>query len=284
MSVNVQQTAADLVQQLAKDLNNRDLELPTFPEAVVRIQRALQSPDAETGKIVRIVSSDPALAARILQIANSAAMRTSNKEIVDVRRAVVHMGFKLVQSTAVAFALRQMERNEALSAGAKAELKAIWSESVELAALCFVIAQHHTKLNPEEALLAGLLSVLGRLYIFMKWQDYGDVGWEELAEILDSWHPAIAKAIGETWGMSAPLVEALEHQLEPDLPVQESATLAEVLAASRLIHQHTSARTPLDAASYPLLQRLGIAGVDSESVALAEHAEQIAGVRNALTN
>jgi HD-like signal output (HDOD) protein len=284
VSVNAQQTAADLVQQLAKDLNNRDLELPTFPEAVVRIQRALQSPDAETGKIVRIVSSDPALAARILQIANSAAMRTSNKEIVDVRRAVVHMGFKLVQSTAVAFALRQMERNEALSAGARKELKAIWDESVELAALCFVIAQHYTKLNPEEALLAGLLSVLGRLYIFMKWQEYGDVGWEELAEILNSWHPAIAKAIAETWGMSEPLAEALEHQLEPDLPVQESATLAEVLSASRLIHQHTVAQTPLEPSLYPLVQRLGIAGVDSERVTLDEHADQIAGIRNALTN
>lgn len=275
-------TAADLVQQLAQDLNNRDLELPTFPEAVVRIQRALQASDVQVTEIVRIVSSDPALAARILQLANSAALRTTAKEIVDVRKAVIHMGFKLVQSTSVAFALRQIERSEGLSAGARAELEAIWTESVELAALCYVIAQKYTKLNAEEALLAGLLSVLGRLYIFMKWQEYGDVGWDELGAILNEWHPAIAKAIAETWGMSDELARALESQLESDPPMQETATLAEVLAASRLIHQHRRASQPLDAALYPLLQRLGVAGVGDEDVSLAQHAEQIAAIRNAL--
>lgn len=284
VAVTAQQTAADLAQQLAKDLNNRDLELPTFPEAVVRIQRALQSPDVEISKIVRIVSSDPALAARILQLANSAGLQPATKKIVDVRKAVIHMGFKLVQSSAVSFALRQMERSEDLSAGAKTELKAIWTESVELAALCFVIAQHYTKLNPEEALLTGLLSVLGRLYVFMKWQEYGDVGWDELAAILNTWHPSIAKAIAETWGMSAELAHALEVQLEPDLEVQETATLAEVLAASRLIHQHSVAQRQLDATLYPLLQRLGIAGATDENVTLEEHADQIAAIRNALRN
>lgn len=276
-------TAADLVQQLARDLTNGDLELPTFPEAVVRIQRALQATDVQITEIVRIVSSDPALAARILKLANSAALRTTTKEIVDVRKAVIHMGFKLVQSTSVAFALRQMERSEGLSAAAQAELKAIWTESVELAALCYVIAQKYTKLNAEEALLAGLLSVLGRLYIFMKWQEYGDVGWEELGAILNEWHPAIAKAIAETWGMSDELAIALESQLESDLPVQEKATLAEVLAASRLIYQHQRASQPLDGALYPLLQRLGVAGAGDESVGLEAHAEQLAGIRNALT-
>ena len=282
MAETAHQTAANLAQQLAQDLNNRDLELPTFPDAVVRIQRALQSPDVETSKIVRIISSDPALAARILQLANSAGLRASGSEITDVRRAIVHMGFKLVQSSAVAFALRQMERNEALSAGARTALKDIWMESVELAALCFVVAQHYTKLNPEEALLAGLLSVLGRLYIFMKWQEYGDVGWDELGAILETWHPAIAKAIAENWGMSEELVHALEVQLESDLPVQETASLAEVLSASRLIQQHQAAQQILDPALYPLLQRLGIAGAQDEEVTLEQHADQVAAIRNAL--
>ena len=282
MSVTAPSTAADLVQQLAKDLNSGDLELPTFPEAVVRIQRALQVPEVKINDIVRIVSSDPALAARILQLANSAALRTTTKEIIDVRKAVIHMGFKLVQSTAVSFALRQMERADGLSPGAKAELKAIWTESVALAALCYVIAKQYTKLNGEEAMLCGLLSVLGRLYIFMKWQEYGEVGWDELAEILNEWHPAIAKAIAETWGMSSELAQALENQLEPDIPVSEEATLTEVLAASRLIHQHEVAQQPLDPMLYPLLQRLGIAGANDQEVSLAEHADQISAIRNAL--
>lgn len=135
MSAAAPVTAADFVQMLARDLTNNDLELPTFPEAVVRIQQAFQRDDVNANEIVRIISSDPALAARILKTANSAAVRTSANEITDVRKAVVQMGFKLLQSSAISFALRQLERNEGLSEDARTALKGIWTESVELAVL-----------------------------------------------------------------------------------------------------------------------------------------------------
>jgi HD-like signal output (HDOD) protein len=282
VSVAAPQTAADFVQILARDLTNRDLELPTFPESVVRIQRAFQADNVKTSEIVRIISSDPAFAARVVQIANSAIVRTSANEIVDVRKAVVQMGFKLVQSSAVSFALRQLERNEKLAPDARAALREIWNDSVDLASMCFVIARQYTKLNAEEALLTGLLSVLGRLYIFMKAQEYADIGFEALAAILEDWHPAIAKAIAETWGMSDELAKAIESQLETDPPVEEQATLTEVLVAARLITQHQKAGEPLNGAMYPFLQRLGVAGADDTEIALTEHADQIAGIRAAL--
>ena len=185
------------------------------------------------------------------------------------------MGNKLVQSSVVAFALRQAERNEGLSEESRAALKEIWEESVELAARCYVITKKFTKLNADEALLTGLLSVLGRLYIFMKSQEYGGIEYAELEIILADWHPAISKAIAESWGMSGDLVNALEAQLDTDPPLLESASLAEVLAAARLILQHNTSGSPLEAGEYPLLQRLGIANQDESSVTLDNHAEAI---------
>lgn len=275
-------TAADFVQMLARDLTNNDLELPTFPDAVVRIQQAFQKEDTNANEIVRIISSDPALAARVIKIANSAAVRTSASEITDVRKAVVQMGFKLVQSSAISFALRQIERNEGLSDDARTALKAIWTESVELAARSYVIAKHYTKLNAEEAMLAGLLAVLGRLYIFMKSIDYPDMPISELDEILKEWHPVIAKSIAETWGMSDELANALENQLHADLPVEEKATIAEVLIAARLLYQHELAEEPLDGTLFPLLQRLGVCSADDAEVSVEEHRPQIDNIRNAL--
>ena len=64
--------------------------------------------------------------------------------------------------------------------------------------------------------------------------------------------------------------------------MQETTTLVEVLAASRLIYQHKRASRPPDAALHPLLQRLGVAGAGNEDVSLAQHAEQIAAIRDAL--
>lgn len=281
MPAEAMQTAAEFVQQLAGDLNKGDLELPMFPDSVVRIQQVLQAEEVDVDEIVRIISSDPALAARVLQLSNSAAIRGA-LEITEVRQAVVRIGNKLVQSSAVAFAIRQAERNEGLSEESRTALKEIWAESVALAARCYVIAKKYTKLNADEALLTGLLSVLGRLYIFMKSQEYGAMDFAELDTILADWHPAISKAIAESWNMSDELVNALETQLDVNPELRESASLTEVLSAARLILQHTNSGEPLDASEYPLLQRLGIADHDNSSVSLDEHAETIAEISQGL--
>ena len=282
VSATASNIAADFVQLLAKDLNSNDLELPAFPDAVVRIQQAFQAQDARASEIVRIISSDPALAASMLKIANSAAVRASADEIVDVRKAVVQMGFKLVQSSAVSYALRQMQRNEGLSEEARTALKEIWTQSVDLAALSYVIAKNFTKLNADEAMLAGLLSVLGKLYIFMKSLDFPDMSYAEMDSVFQDWHPAIAKAIAETWGMSDSLTAALESQLETDIAATTTTTLTEVLVAARLFAQHDDAGEPVDGSLYPVLQRMGISQPNNHDVTLHKFQEQIDNIRNAL--
>lgn len=281
MSAEAMQAAASFVEGLAADLNKGDLELPMFSGTAVRIQKAFQVEDVNIDEIVRLISSDPAIAARVLELANSAAVR-GNSQITDLRQAVIRMGDKLVQSSVLTFALRQVKKNDGLSEGSKTKLRGIWIESVELAARSYVIAKEFTKLNANEALLTGLLSVVGRLYILLKAQECGVEDDMELDKVLADWHPAISKAIGESWNMSDELVNALEHQLETDPPLQENATLAEVLCAARLILQQDGADEALVASEYPLLQRLGIAEHDDTSVSLAEHAEALDNIRQGL--
>ncbi len=281
MSAEAMQAAAGFVQQLAGDLNRGDLELPMFPDSAVRIQKAFGVEEVDLEEIIRIISSDPAIAARVLQLANSAAVRGS-VEIVEVRQAVIRLGNKLVQSSVAAFALRQVQKNEGLSEEARKVLKAIWEESVELAAHSYVIARKYTKINADEALLTGLISVVGRLYIFLKSQEVGTIAYAELEPILADWHPSICKAIADSWGMPAEITDALETQMETNPPLQETATLAEVLSAAKLIHDHSESGEPLDASEYPLLQRLGIADHGDSAVTLDEHADALDDIRQGL--
>ena len=213
MTAEAMQTAAEFVGELAGDLNKGDLELPMFSGTAVRIQRALQDEDVKIDEIVRLISSDPAIAARVLELANSAAIR-GGREITDLRQAVIRMGNKIVQSSVLNFALRQVERNGGLPDGVKTTLRRIWVDSVELAARCYVIAREFTTISPNEALLAGLLSVIGRLYILLKSVEHGMADDTELEQVLSDWHPAISKAIAESWNMSDELVDALESQME----------------------------------------------------------------------
>lgn len=281
MSAEAMQTAASFVEGLASDLNKGDLELPMFSGTAVRIQRAFQVEEVDIDEIVRLISSDPAIAARVLELANSAAIRGA-RQITDLRQAVIRMGDKLVQSSVMTFAMRQVERNGDLSEGSRKKLREIWIESIELAARCHVIAREFTRLNANEALLTGLLSVVGRLYIILKSQECGVEDDPELEQVLADWHPAISKAIGESWNMSEELVNALEHQLESDPPLQENATLAEVLCAAKLLLKYDVSGEPLVVSDYPLLQRLGIADHGDTEVSLAEHAEALDNVRQGL--
>src|SRR5690606_14379294 len=246
MSSAAQAAGFSFVERLAQDLRDERLELPSFPEAVLRVQRALQSPDTTTDEIVRILSSEPALAARLLRIANSVEFRRMDTEITDLRKAVSRMGFNMVRSVSVAFAMRQLRRKDSYSAEVQAQLETVWKESIEIAAACFVIAKRLTRVNPDQALLVGLLHVLGRLYIIMRAGDMDELSEADMREVVGSWHAAIGKAILESWGLPAALQHAVEHQDEYETEVEGDVGLTDILIAAKLL-----TRGEQNAARYP---------------------------------
>src|SRR4029079_19621577 len=170
-------------------------------EAVLRIQRALQSPDTSTDDIVKILSSEPTLAARLLRIANSAEFRRMDQDVTDLRKAVSRMGFNMVRSVSVAFAMRQLRKKDTYTPVVQTELEHAWKESLEIAAACFVIAKRFTRLNPDQALLTGLWRVIARLYIIMRSKEAEDLSEAECRDVVNSWHASIGKAILESWGL-----------------------------------------------------------------------------------
>ena len=103
---------ADLFSFLQKLVNDmyEDLELPGFPDVVVRLQQTLADDKSSARDIVRLVSSDTALSAKLLQLANSAAFKPGDRNISDLKAAVTVLGFSLVRGTATSFAMRQMEQ------------------------------------------------------------------------------------------------------------------------------------------------------------------------------
>ena len=278
MSTTPQAVGFGFVEQLAKDLRDERLELPAFPEAVLRIQRALQSPDTSTDDVVKILGSEPALAARLLRIANSAEFRRMDQDVTDLRKAVSRMGFNMVRSVSVAFAMRQLRKKDAYTPVAQTELEHAWNDSVEIAAACFVIARRFTKLNPDQALLTGLLHVLGRLYIIMRSKDAEELSEADFRQVADSWHASIGKAIIESWGLPEEMQHAIEHQDELELKVDGQVSLTDVLIAAKLL---TAKKTELE--KYPALRRIGVAAGDRAMGVMEEYAEELKGVRSSLS-
>jgi HD-like signal output (HDOD) protein len=277
MSTTANAVGFSFVERLAKDLRDERLELPAFPEAVIRIQRVLQSPDTRTEDVVRILSSEPALAARLLRMANSAEFRRSDQNITDLKNAVARMGFNMVRSVAVAFAMRQLRRKDTYSPTAQLELEQAWEESLNTSAACFVIARRFTRLNPDQALLTGLLHVLGRLYIVMRSKDAAELSDTEMRQIIDGWHASIGKAILESWGLPEELQHAVEHQDELELAQDGDVSMTDVLIAAKVL-----AKGETDGAKFPALRRVGVAAT-GDTRPMEQHAEELKNVRASLS-
>lgn len=284
--------AYSFVERLARDLQDAHFELPAFPDAVLRVQHALQSPDTSAADVVAILASDPGLAANVLRIANSAAFRAASGEITDLRNAVSRLGFNMVRTVAVEFAMRQLRRRDVQSAVVRDEIEAIWHDSLKIASFCYVIAKHYTRVNSDQALLSGLLHGLGRLYIVMRAEEMTDVSTAGIREVADGWQATIGKAILESWGLPEPLQHAVEHQDdvetesvgagENDGPgiAAGAVTLTDVLIAAKFLASGSGDR---DARNVPALRWLNAMKKDGAGAVLADHDEEIRTLRTSFS-
>ena len=218
--------------QVAAELSAGTVDLPCFPDVVLRIRKALDDPKNTPGKTVTVVGAEPRLAARLLQTANSAAFNPANKPVTDLRTAITRLGQQVVQSAAMAFALQHMKDQESLSSIAE-PLSALWKESISVALICQIVAVR-TKVSPDEAFLTGLLHGIGRLYLMVraisKAREFGDQ--QSFIELVAGWQASIGKAVLENWGFAPQMCEAIAEQRDYERKRKRIAELSDVLIVS----------------------------------------------------
>ncbi len=277
--------AFKFVQGLAADLGKDELELPGFPDTVAKLHQDLGDESKSVSEIVDRINSEPVLAARIIQLANSAAFNTTGREISNPRAAVTQLGFNVVRSTATSFAVRQLEQQEWL-APVRPALQKIWQRSNDVAAICHVLGGHAQMLRADEAMTAGLFHELGNLYLLTQAHKEGlevvkDPAWEEIAA---DWHPTVAKAFVEAWGMPEHVAEAIESQDAVARNELEAASqLTRLLSAAKL-YNTLQELTDDDEYAQEARQRLEELYVSGEQFMnlVAAHEQEIADVRQTI--
>jgi HD-like signal output (HDOD) protein len=274
---------AALVQNLALDLKTNELELPGFPDVVMRLHRTLADETSTVKDIVRLIRTEPALAGRLVQLANSAAFNSGGHEVSDLRTAITHLGFNVVRSQATTFAMRQMEQLHWLKP-IRAQLADIWKTSNNVAAICHAVGKRVDGVQADEALATGLFHLLGKLYLFTRaLRDGVDVGtiadWEAA---INDWHPVIAKAILDNWNMPARISEAVENQNALfDAEYRDLPPLARVLAAAKLYYRLQGPPDHQTAQRQQLLSSVRVAG-ESFMEVVARWRQEIEATRHAM--
>ncbi len=271
------------VQSLATELSGGKVELPSFPDVAIRVRKVLADEKTTLEQVVRVVGSEPALAARLLKMANSAAF-SRGKAVTDLRTAINRMGYNMVRSAAMSFAMAQIRQAESLQS-IKPMLEDLWKQSIQVAAVAYVLARNFTQRNPDEALLAGLLHGIGKLYILTRTAKHPALFEDQasLQALLRDWHASIGKAILENWELPAEVCEAVadhediqrDHRGTPDLT--DLVTVAVMMAAYA---EHPS-DLELNMQGIKSFHRLGLDGQKAQLV-MQEMQTEVVAMRDAL--
>jgi len=285
---DTREIAADVaftfVQALAAELSGGKIELPGFPHIVMRVQKVLGDDHADADRIIKVLGSEPVLASQIVRMANSAALNPAGARIADLRAAVARVGLDTVRSATIAFAMRQLRDAPSLK-GLEAQLGVLWRRSVLVASLTCVVARRLTSVNPDTALLAGLLQGIGRLYILTRASNHRTLFADQASyqAIEQDWHLSIAAALLESWGIADEIVQAVHDSENFERDTRGAPSLTDVLIVGTILAEHHNQPKVLQAQIHCAkpLQRLKLDAPACEAF-IAESATDIESLREAL--
>jgi len=227
---------------LASDLSAGNIELPSFPDVVLRVRKALENENSSTHDLVRVISAEPVLAARLLTVANSAALKPSGDPITDLNMAVNRLGRSMIRSTAMAFALAQLRSAQKLEL-VRERLEALWQRSAHVAALCFVLSRRFTRLNPDEALFIGLMHGIGEMYIVVQADSHPALlaDADDMTKIIEEWGAQIGSSVLDSWGFAENVSAAVGQFQDTDREHDGDIDFTDVLILAYLLHRFVTA-------------------------------------------
>ncbi len=199
--------------------------LPSFPTLYLDIMREIESPNSSTQGIAKIIAKDPGITAKILQVANSAALGLPEK-VSDPVDAVQQLGMTTVRSlvlSAQVYGSYAPGRLKGFSA------EALWTHLMKCGDLARTLMrrEHAEFTDSEDAFTAGMLHDMGKLMLADSLPD--DFGRalklaadEKIAlpeaemEIFGATHAGLAAYLLGLWGLPTPIVEAVAFHHTPE--------------------------------------------------------------------
>jgi diguanylate cyclase (GGDEF)-like protein len=195
-------------------------DLPSMPGVVVEVLRLSKDEEAGIGDFARVISGDPALAIKLLQLSNSSMFSTGH-EVKTLDRACMVLGLKTVQLMALSFSLRS-----SLPEGDAEFLKEYWARSLVAAVAARTFSRYMNYGLDDEAFLCGLLNQLGHLVIAQCMPDeYRGVlerskgcwpGPEDELEVLGFDSAFVGAGLLKSWELPAPVYLSIAHASRAD--------------------------------------------------------------------
>jgi putative nucleotidyltransferase with HDIG domain len=188
--------------------------------------------------LVRVVSKDPALAARVMHLAN-AAYCAPLQEVTTVGEAVVRMGTGAVRNLVIAACLATGGRDARIyGPGGRQQL----DHAIGTAYMAYLVAQL-ARIQPDEAFLGGLLHDIGKLLLLKLARDYSrwvgtSASAEEVEDVMRSEHSALGAVLLRSLHLPRQLVESVLWHHNPQGAAEHPLEAEAIYLADRLSHRY----------------------------------------------
>ena len=209
-----------LANQSLKTVISRLRSIPSLPTLYEELTAALRKEDPSLSQIAKIISKDVGMAAKILQLANSAFVGASGR-VSSLSQAMSLIGTETVRTLVLSVhVFSQFESNPQVTAN----LPALWDHSVAVSALAQRIANSEgcAKTIVEESFTAGLLHDIGKVVLLAEMpREYHQIFETNPAskdaelQRLGCTHAEVGAYLMSIWGLPLSLVHAVAFHHRP---------------------------------------------------------------------
>ena len=246
------------------------LLLPSLPDVALKLKEECEKEDTNAKNIARVISQDPAMSVRLLQVANSSLYRTSHSTD-NIQMAITKLGLKLVRDLIISLSMKQLyETSNDIIAERFREL---WLASTKTAAMSRLLAVNHTKLDPEQAMLAGLVHNIGALPIILMAEEDDDLfdNPEALYQVVKKMQGEVGAYIFGNWHFPKYMIEIAENCYNFRRHHEGPADYVDVVQVALIQGSiYTGLECPDDWSSVSAFDRLGI-DTDSNVLEIEEN-------------
>ena len=232
-----------LEQPALKQVISRIQSLPSIPSVYAQLMDALKEPDASPKQIGAIISQDLAMAAKIVQLANSSVFGLQRR-IADPADAVVYLGTETIRSLALSVSVFS-QFNVGHVRGFS--LESLRDHGMAVGALARLIAKSMklTKSEVDEAFLGGLLHDIGKLVLVANYtQEYEQAIMKATREqirianaerqIFGTTHAHVGAYLLWLWGLPPGVIESVTGNCRPLAALTPGPVLAVHVADAML--------------------------------------------------
>lgn len=254
MSKITEKVSRDIITAITQD----QLTLPTLPEIALRVREMAGDPNADLNSLATLISSDPALSARLLRVANSPLLR-AGRVVDNLASALMRLGMDYACNIATGLAMEQLF--QATTDIVDMRMRDVWYSSSEVAGISHVLCKHYTSLRPDLATLAGVVHKIGVLPILTYAEDNPALLRDSLTldHVIEEIHAPIGSLILKTWNFPEVLYPVPEEHLQfnREVPYADYVDLVTVAVLHSQLFSE-SFITRVDFNSVKAFERLGL--------------------------